>query len=36
MYEAIRLMEQLWEGENGVKKVIMPCNLVERDSIKKL
>ena len=31
---AIRLMEELWEGEHGVKKVIMPCNLIERDSVK--
>ncbi len=31
---AIRLMEELWEGEHGVKKVIMPCNLIERESVK--
>ncbi len=31
---ALRLMEELWEGEHGVKKIIMPCNLIERESVK--
>ena len=31
---AIRRMEELWEGEHVVKKVIMTCNLIERDSVK--
>lgn len=33
---AIRIMEELWEGEHGVKKIIMPCNLIERESVKKI
>lgn len=30
---AISIMEELWEGEHGVKKIIMPCNLIERESV---
>lgn len=33
---AINIMEEIWEGENGVKKIIMPCNLIERSSVKKI
>lgn len=31
---AIGLMEELWKGKHGVKKIIMPCNLIERESVK--
>lgn len=31
---ALKVMEELWEGEHGVKKIIMPCNLIERESVK--
>lgn len=33
---AINIMKELWTGEHGVKKIIMPCNLIERDSVKKI
>lgn len=33
-HAALSVMEELWSGEHGVKKIIMPCNLVERESVK--
>lgn len=33
-HAALSVMEELWAGEHGVKKIIMPCNLVERESVK--
>ena len=33
---ALTLMQELWSGEHGVKKIVMPCNIVERKSVKSL
>lgn len=33
---ALRVMSELWEGDHGVKKIVIPCNIVERESVKKI
>lgn len=33
---ALSLMQELWKGEHGVKKIVMPCNIIERESVRNL
>lgn len=33
---AINCMENLWDGNNKVKKIVVPCELIDRNSVKKL